>query len=773
MAEYDDPASLEAGANPAAQPSAKEPLDDDSFREQVRTLIQSARDHMDHDILPAVERATRYLNGGVDASPANALPQDDGTAVYEGSRVVIRECSDRFRMMMPEIARVFLSSDEAVAFLPATEEDEPKAEQQTDYVNWLWRVKNHGEDLLLDLVHDWGAKFCALKAYWCSQERTTTTGFDVTPEAFQVLQQQAQVDPDVLTLDAQMYQSVVQAQQPTPDGGVMPAAQPIAMVKGTVTKRETRGHVKIESIPHDEFLIDADTRTSEDALFVGTDQFLTVSDAVALGIGLEAVLEHASSTPASGETGTRFARRGHSDRLQQANRDQSLDWVRVVQGVAQLDRDGDGIAEKYRIIALGEQFELYDAQKADDVVYICGSPYRTPHEPIGKGIVEEMMDIQDVQTSLMRSSLDNYRRSNHAREVIDSKDVDAYRDLTSWYGGPIRSKNPTGFAFHQIPFVGDKAFPYLQYFQGIGSMRTGIDPAGMGIDPDVLKGMTADASKMVTTAPQSRMEYLIREFAVQVQRPLFRACLQLSVRYQDKPATVRLRNKWVEVDPSSWSAEMDCTVRVGLGTGTRQERLIGLLAILAKQEQLLATGSPLVTLAEYRNSLQELAELNGHKDVARYFKEMDEQQLAAAQQQQQQAQQAQMQAAIEMEAAKARAVAEVKAQADLQKAQLDAEVQRQKIGSDQDTAQQSEIMRMAAERDRLAFEREKAREDAVMNLTIQREKIAMDREVALATIESNARMKMAELAEEKEIERMKMKNRSPGGNGNLPEVVKQ
>lgn len=764
MAEYDDPAAT-AGAE-AAPAAPKEPLDDEAFRAQVKTLIEAARDHMDHDILPQVERATRYLNGEVDAAPANMLPQDDGTKVYEGSKVVIRECADRFRMMTPEIARVFLSSDEAVAFQPQTEEDEPKAEQATDYINWVWRVRNNGEDLLLDLVHDWGVKFCALKVYWCDQERTTTQQFDVTQAAAQALLQQAQQDPDVLSLEGEQHPVLVSVQ--TPEGV---QTVPDVMVKGQMTKRERRGHIKIEAIPHDEFLIDPDSRTAEDALLAGTDQWITVSDAVASGIDYEDALSHATSMPSSGASGARFARRGHADRLRTGNEDQSLDWVRVVQAVVKIDRDGDGIAESYRIIALGDEFDLYDAQASDDCSYIVGSPFRKPHEPIGTGIIEEMMDLQDAQTSLIRSSLDNYRRANHPRPVVSTNDVDAYQDLMSWYSGVVRAKDPASIGWHLVPFVGDKAFPYIEFFQNMGSMRTGIDPAGQGIDPDILKGMTADGSKAVVTAPQTRMEYLIREFAVGVQRPLFRACLRLSVRYQDKPVVARLRNKWVEVDPSSWSAEMDCAVRVGLGTGTRQERLVGLLALMAKQEQLLATGSPLVTLAEYRNSLQELSELNGHKDVARYFKDLSDEELAAAAQQAQQAQMQAAQMAIEAEAAKARAVAEVKAQADLQAKQLDAEIQRQKIAADQETAQQKAVMDLTIHRDKATHEREQAQAQAVMDMTIQREKLALEERLGMQRLALEAQLKREELEMERSLEEYRIRHQRPAGDGNIPEVV--
>jgi len=36
--------------------------------------------------------------------------------------------------------------------------------------------------------------------------------------------------------------------------------------------------------------------------------------------------------------------------------------------------------------------------------------------------------------------------------------------------------------------------------------------------------------------------------------------------------TVRLRNKWVNVDPRDWKERNDMTINVGLGTGSKAQR---------------------------------------------------------------------------------------------------------------------------------------------------------------------------------------------------------
>jgi hypothetical protein len=162
----------------------------------------------------------------------------------------------------------------------------------------------------------------------------------------------------------------------------------------------------------------------------------------------------------------------------------------------------------------------------------------------------------------------------------------AYQDLTSWFPGVIRANRPDAISIHQIPFVGGGTLPLLDLVAQRLATRTGISSAGAGLDANALKGQTLEASHEILTAPQSRTEFLVRRFAIGVMRPLFREILRLSVKYQDREKTIRLRDKWVTVDPRSWNAAMDVRPRVGLGTGTRAERMVGLNLIAQKQEMM-------------------------------------------------------------------------------------------------------------------------------------------------------------------------------------------
>jgi hypothetical protein len=118
---------------------------------------------------------------------------------------------------------------------------------------------------------------------------------------------------------------------------------------------------------------------------------------------------------------------------------------------------------------------------------------------------------------------------------------------------------------------------------------------------------------------------------------------------------------------------MDVIVNVGLGTGSIEQRVQSLMAIVAQQKEILQTlgpNNPLVSVKQFRNTLAQIIELQGFKDPSRYFSEITpeaEAQLAQPQQQQQ-ADPAQILAQVEAQ----------KIQKDMQIAQMKAELEVEK-----------------------------------------------------------------------------------------------
>lgn len=751
-------AAMAEGGEAASDAQAQ--VNEEQVRRAIQNLWQRARDHIEHEITPKLARAYSYYDGQVDFEPAYEVGRDEqGRPIYHGNATVVREVWDKVHAVLPELARVFLSSDEAVAFMPKRADQQDWAEQATDYANYTFRTENNGEEQLLESFIAWLIKFCAWKVYWTTTTREEHTGGRVGEMALQALLQEQQAEgSNIVSLEAVPVQEMIRATQVDPQTG-----QPVGFMSPAISYdvkivREVReGRIAIELIPQDEFVIDPDAMSVDEALFVGQDCLRTVSSVVAMGVPFEVVREKAgrSATLGMNDEAT-TARRGRANDQAFASDigDPALDYVRVVEAIVQVDTDGDGIAERRRVLMLGDMPELVTMSGGDDCYYIVGSPYRRPHEPIGMGVAEAVIDLQDDKTRLTRAIHNNINKSNTPRLVVSADDTSAIADVKSPLGpngsGMIRTEGRIPLAFLQVPYVGEKMFPMLELYENLGATRTGVTPAGQGLDADILKGTTVDGTKLVANSAQTRIEYLIREYAAGVMRPMFRAVLKLATKFQDKATTVRIRGQWVDVDPSQWDAEMDVAVQVGLGTGTRTERLAGIMAIIAQQMQAMAIPAtqPLVSAEEYGNALRKMVELVGFPDTQKFVKEVTAEQLekmqadAEEKAKAQMAEQAQMAAMVEVQ--KAAAKAQVDAERDLKKAQMDAQLAERDMA-----AKAEQAAREAAEREAQA-QRDYARALAEIESKERQVIHKQDRDFALDMARIDREFELAEKAQNKE-----------------------
>jgi hypothetical protein len=173
-----------------------------------------------------------------------------------------------------------------------------------------------------------------------------------------------------------------------------------------------------------------------------------------------------------------------------------------------------------------------------------------------------------------------------------------------------------------VPFVGQQAFPMLDYLDDIKQNRTGISKAAAGLDADALQSTTKAAVSATVNAAHQHIEMIARIFAETGLRRLFTGILKLVVENQDAPRMVRLRNQFIPMDPRSWDVNMDVAVNVGVGDGTIEDRMAILGNVAAKQEQILQTtgpNNPIVSIAQYTNTLSKMLELAGIKDTQNYF----------------------------------------------------------------------------------------------------------------------------------------------------------
>ena len=235
------------------------------------------------------------------------------------------------------------------------------------------------------------------------------------------------------------------------------------------------------------------------------------------------------------------------------------------------------------------------------------------------------MDIQRIKSNVQRGILDSLAQSIHPRTAIVEGQANMEDVLNTEVGAVIRMRAPGMVQPFTTPFVGQAAFPMLDYLDDIKQTRTGISKAAAGLDADALQSTTKAAVSATVNAAHQHMEMIARIFAETGLRKLFTGILKLVVENQDRARMVRLRNTFVPIDPRSWDAKMDVIVNVGVGDGTIEDRINILNQVAARQEMLIEkTGpnNPVVSIPQYTNTLTKMLQLAGIKDSANYFNQL-------------------------------------------------------------------------------------------------------------------------------------------------------
>lgn len=607
-----------------------ETLDDEQkIQLAVSRALTSAADWVDEELSPVRTKYTEYYLG---------MPFGDEE---EGrSKVVSRDVSDTVRAILPSLVRVFTGSEKPLEFVPQGPEDVMMAEQATDYVNYVLMRDNDGFSAIYSAFEDALVRGTGIiKTWWddsieitmenyegLDDDTLTALGMDIEIE---VIEQISYEDPDARIAIDQMVQqqqemlAMLQAQgQEVPPEMAQMEPPPVPMLHDvTVRRSRQRGRIRAEAVPPEEILISRGARSWTNADLVAHRTEKTESELVAMGYDPEDIQEFIDTDELRSNE-ERITR--HPEEF--ANND-NLEVGRILYTEAwmPLDIDGDGIAELRKVCCLGEQYVVKRIEFAPYVPIAHFCPYPEPHRAIGRSVAELVMDVQRIKSQIMRNMLDSLAQSIHPRTGVVEGQVNMDDVLNNEVGGVIRMRAPGMVQPLDTPFVGQQAFPMLQYMDQLKERRTGITDATQGLDAETLQSTTAVAVQATVQAAQQQIELIARQFAETGMRQLYRNLLRLMVRYQDKPRMVRLRNNWVPMDPRTWNSDMDVTITTAVSDGLSQDRIQTLMMVLQKQEQILQTvgpNNPIVTLAQYANTLRKTVEVAGFKDAGMFFNEV-------------------------------------------------------------------------------------------------------------------------------------------------------
>lgn len=589
-------------------------MTDSELAASLDEQIADAVAYEQSDLSKYRDRALAYYEGRMDDVPAEV----------GRSSVVSHDVADVIGWIMPSLLRVFLATDRVVEYQPTRRDDERFAAQATEYINYIFLRDCEGFKKLRAACHDGLLLGNGILKHWWHEEDCHE------------FQRMTGLSGDLFALIAQdaTLQVVEHTESLDPYTG-----EPVHDVR--LRKSYKKAQVRLEAVPPEEFLIERSaTALDEDVRFCAHVRTQTRSELIKEGYdrkAIEGLPEHSVREKAKYE---------RDDRRQWAETtavDDSVERVRIYECYVLIDYDGDGIAERRKVVVsegAGQNEErriLENEEWPDMLPFTDIVPDPTPHRWRGRSMFDEVEDVQRIKTVLMRQTLDNlYWVNNPQRAVVANQIENMDELLTPTFGGVVIEKTQNAIRDLPVPFVAANSFQVLEYLDAVVEKRTGVSRATMALDPEALQNQTATAVNEQRSAAQSKVELYARNIAETGLARLFRCLLRLVVRHQDKARTIRLRDEWVDMDPRPWSAEMDATINTGLGSGTKTQDMAMLQAIAAKQEQILlqlGPGNPLCDLSQYRNTLAKMVEIGGLRSAEQYFKDVTPeaiQQMAAS-----------------------------------------------------------------------------------------------------------------------------------------------
>lgn len=555
------------------------------------------------------EQAQRYYQG-----------EKFGNELPGRSQVVLREVQDVIEWIMPSIMRVFTSGDDVVEFEAESEEDVKAAQQETDYVNYVFMRDNPGWEILHDLFKDaLMLKTGIGKVWWDDTENWEREEYTGLTEAglMKLLE-----DPAVRVKEHTAVPIELNAETGMPVPEMLPQ---MIELHDIVIERNINhgGRVRVAVVPPEEFYISNRARGihKDQTPFMAHRTEKTIAELVEEGYkGLEGIdIEHLSGDDEQ-EYDIELIARHSSDETYtaldiQESSEPLMRRIWVTEAYVWVDYDGDGKAE-YRKVTMAAD-RILDNEAVDDHPFIYITPIRIPHKFYGQSISDVVMDLQYIKSVLLRNMLDNVYLQNNQRYEVVTENVELDDLLTSRPYGVVRVSergSVTPLANPQLPAT---SFSMLEYLDVIRDQRTGVSKQNFAVDADVLKKTTATAYTQAMTNAQARVELIIRMFAETGIKDLFTKIHTLVRKHQNQKRYVRLRNEWVDVDPTEWRHRADMSVSVGLGNGSREQNMIYLKEMAQSLFELRQDPelSGLVSKENVYNIFEQFAQNMGFKNV--------------------------------------------------------------------------------------------------------------------------------------------------------------
>ena len=445
---------------------------------------------------------------------------------------------------------------------------------------------------------------------------------------------------------------------------------PIVYEDVRLRRKIDKSGVKIRNIPPESFVIDKGAETISEAKFIGLVTDMTRSDIRRnwpdFTGDLSEMGEEASFRDSEWSLES-YARKQSAGIDNWINSDDEEDEanisVTVIECWIRSDRDGDGIAELVHVIKAGDT--ILEEEDSSYIPIAILNPIEIPHEFQGLSLLDMARPQTQATTAIMRGFVENVYFGNYGRTLADPNVVDFAALQNPLPKQIIATNGNPAAAIQQITpeQISPGTGAMLEFLGMQKEQSTGLSKTAMGLNDTLyVSGNSEQKMGNAQNAAQIRVEHIARRFVESGIKDLcrgilkeMRANLKNPMRYKTDKGYASLTLEVLQTMPSN----MDLDIQANLGensninVGMKLNEIAQLLPVMAADPE----SEPYVNpLAAFNLATDILANMG--LDPTRFLVD------PANEEAQQQIQQKQQQAQQQAEQAK---------QAELEKAQLEAQ----------------------------------------------------------------------------------------------------
>jgi hypothetical protein len=684
------------------------------------------------------EKALQYVKGVMDDVPS--LPGR--------SSACSTDVADAIEMVMPDLIEIFTGEDIAT-FMPVGKDDEEAAQQETDYVKHVFFEENPGFLNLYSAIKD---------------AVTIKTGvFKAWGEEYEEPEEEFE-DQSIMQFASAVQKHGDRVELKSELGDI---DDPENTVDFCIRKQE-KWRACVMAVPPEDFGVSKDTVRLSESPYCFHKTRLRAYQLKKRGIDAALV----DSLPAYGVIDNQVAEA--RDRVDENVDDRGgLGDHRIVEVVEHYLDGPDG---RWRLLTDGSSLQLLEEEEHPDVPFAAITPYLVPHQFYGESVSDRLIEIQKINTVLTRMTLDSGYFALNQRMYVN---MDKANDWTipdllrNEPNVPVRGKGDNAIVPLTSGGLSFDTLSAIEHFSTMGEKRTGIVRNAQGLNPDTLHD-TARGALALMSESQKRVRLIASILAHTGIKDIFLILHKLLRQNATQAATVRLRGKWVDVDPSSWGNRSDMVIEIGTGSAGKEAEQMRMQAGLVTMESIIdrqgGLNGPLVTLDNIHAYLKRYFEKGLDFKSADPFLTDPAEQEGQPQEPKPDPAMLEAQAKLQMAQQEAQAkqeLAQQQAMADVQLAQVRAQAD---IETARAIAQEKSALARAEAEERALLKRQEnaeamqmKREMAAFDLQHKREVAQVELDQRAREIELEAQLKAAAIRMNAESESQKIDGSTVGG----------